>query len=288
MGKRKQPELPHIHVLHKFEHSNATVNELRTGIFAPIEKISGNSTTYKLFKQNNKKRTIKTSWGNTVIKGNILTQIHRDLIDCIFANSKEIKELDNGGIAMYFSTSAILDTYSSSKDGASTRNTQWLKSKLDEIQTTAIEFQTKDGKDFYSFSIISSFAYSSKHKSFGLVITPEYREYFEKQLSINYKSDIPKLLKVKSALLRAVIRFFWTHAVASTMTIEQLLATLGFPMESIRSKQMAVKEIKDNADLLINYGIFYEPKTKLIYKKEAHENDITFISPVAPSIEQKS
>jgi hypothetical protein len=279
---------PLFHVVEKFERSNATVNELRTGIFAPIDKISGNSATYKLFKKNNKKRMIRTSWGNTVIKGNILTQVHRDLIDCIFTNSKEITELENGSIAIYFSTSEILNSYSKSKSNANTRNTQWLKTKLDEIQTTAIEFQSKDEKDLYSFSIISSFAYSSKHKSFGLVITPEYREYFENQLSINYKNELPKLLKVNSGLLRAIIRFFWTHSVKSTMTIENLLITLGFPVESPRSKQMAIKEIRDSTELLSEYGIEYIPKTKLIYSKKSHENSINFISPSSTeSIEKK-
>ena len=157
-------------------------------------------------------------------------------------------------------------------------STQWLKIKLDEIQTTAIEFQSANNVDFYSFSIISSFAYSSKHKSFGLVITPEYRKYFENQLSINYKNELSKLLKVNSALLRAIIRFFWTHSFKSTMTIENLLITLGFPVESKRSRQIAIKEIKDNKELLLEYGIEYIPKTKLFYCKAIHDNSISFIS----------
>jgi len=70
-------------VVNKFEKTITTVNELRTGIFAPIDKISANSKTYKDFISNNRKRTIETSWGKTIIKGNILTQTHRDLLDCI-------------------------------------------------------------------------------------------------------------------------------------------------------------------------------------------------------------
>ena len=83
-------------IVKKFENSNATVSELRTGVFAPIEKISSKSKTYTQFIENQKKRFIETSWGKTVIKGNILTQTHRDLLDCLFAGAKEIKTAKDG------------------------------------------------------------------------------------------------------------------------------------------------------------------------------------------------
>jgi len=272
MAKTKQLTLE-FDVVKKFENTTTTVNELRTGVFAPIDKISANSKTYKDFIANNRKRTIETSWGNTIIKGNILTQTHRDLLDCILAGAKEIKELEGGGIAVYFSTTDILKSYS----GKVNTNTKWLKDKLDEIQNSSIEFKKINSKDYYSFSIIDSHAFSSKHNSFGLILTPAYRKFFEEQLTVNYKKELPKLLKVKSALLKAIIRFFWTHSIGSNMEIENLLKTIGFPLESIRMKQKAVKEIKDNVELLTSYGIVFEPKSKLIYRKNSFENGIGFI-----------
>jgi SET domain-containing protein len=62
------------------------------------------------------------------------------------------------------------------------------------------------------------------------------------------------------------------------MSIDNLLQTIGFPMESIRTKQTAIKEIRDSAELLKDYGITYEPKTKLIYRKASFDNSITFMS----------
>lgn len=260
-------------VVQKFEKTITTANELRTGIFAPIDKISANSKTYKDFIENNRKRSIETSWGKTIIKGNILTQTHRDLLDCIIAGAKEIKELDGGAIAVYFSTTDILKSYS----GKINTNTKWLKDKLDEIQNSSIEFKQNNTKDYYSFSIIDSHAFSTKHNSFGLVLTPAYRKFFEEQLTVNYKKELPKLLQVKSALLKAIIRFFWSHSSGSNMDIENLLETIGYPLESIRMKQKAIKEIKDNVDLLLEYGIVFEPKLKLIYRKSSFENSITFM-----------
>lgn len=259
-------------VVQKFEKTTTTANELRTGIFAPIDKISANSKTYQDFIENGRKRLIETSWGKTIVKGNILTQTHRDLLDCIIAGAKEIKELEGGAIAVYFSTTEILKSYS----GKVNTNTRWLKDKLDEIQNSSIEFKQNNSKDYYSFSIIDSHAFSTKHNSFGLVLTPAYRKFFEEQLTVNYKKELPKLLKVKSALLRAIIRFFWSHSVSSNMDIENLLKTVGFPIESVRMKQKAIKEIKDNVELLSEYGIIFEPKSNLIYRKASFENSITF------------
>jgi len=273
MAKKKTQLTLDFDVIKKFEKTLTTANELRTGIFAPIDKISANSKTYKDFIANQRKRSIATSWGSTIIKGNILTQTHRDLMDCIIAGAKEIKELEGGGIAVYFSTTDILKSYS----GKPNTNTKWLKDKLDEIQNTSVEFKQNNTKDYYSFSIIDSHAFSTKHNSFGLVLTPAYRKFFEEQLTVNYKKELPKLLKVKSALLRSIIRFFWSHSTGSNMDISNLLKTVGFPIESIRMKQKAVKEIKDNVELLKEYGIIFEPKSKLIYRKASFENDITFI-----------
>ena len=273
MAKKTQLTLE-FDVVQKFEKTITTANELRTGIFAPIDKISANSKTYKDFIENNRRRNLETSWGSTIIKGNILTQTHRDLLDCIITGAKEIKELEGGGIAVYFSTTDILKSYS----GKINTNTRWLKDKLDEIQNSSIEFKQKNSKDYYSFSIIDSHAFSTKHGSFGLVLTPAYRKFFEEQLTVNYKKELPKLLKVKSALLRSIIRFFWSHSTGSNMDINNLLKTVGFPLESIRMKQKAVKEIKDNVELLEEYGIIFEPKSKLIYRKGSFENSITFMN----------
>ena len=185
MAMKKTQLTIEFDVVTKFEKTITTAGELRTGIFAPIDKISANSKTYKDFIENNRKRTIETSWGKTIIKGNILTQTHRDLLDCIIAGAKEIKELEGGAIAVYFSTTDILKSYS----GKINTNTKWLKDKLDEIQNSSIEFKQNNTNDYYSFSIIDSHAFSTKHNSFGLILTPAYRKFFEEQLTINYKKN---------------------------------------------------------------------------------------------------
>ena len=74
MSSKKTQLTLEFDVVQKFEKTITTANELRTGIFAPIDKISANSKTYKDFIQNNRKRAIETSWGKTIVKGNILAK----------------------------------------------------------------------------------------------------------------------------------------------------------------------------------------------------------------------
>jgi hypothetical protein len=55
MAKKKLPSNQgsfDFNIVKKFEQSNATVSELRTGIWAPIDKISANSITYRNFIEN--------------------------------------------------------------------------------------------------------------------------------------------------------------------------------------------------------------------------------------------
>lgn len=270
-------------IVRKFEESNAAVGELRTGIWAPVEKLSGNSLTYKKFLNEKRKRVIQTKWGEVIIKGNILTQTHRDLLDCIMANSNDIKELESGGMAFYFKLGNVLKEYS----GADTanKNHNWLKQKLTEIQTTAIEFKNEQG--YYSFNILSLSAFSEAQESYGIVFSPEYRKYIEEQLTVGYKKELPRLLKVESALLKAIIRFFWSHSTCN-MSIEKLLETIGYPIESERSVRVAKKEIRENIEYLESFGIGYSKNEKLLYSKSRHDNEIMFIGPLKSNILEES
>ena len=53
--EKQQLTFKEFDIVKKFENSNATVSELRTGVFAPIEKISSTSKTYTQFIENQKK-----------------------------------------------------------------------------------------------------------------------------------------------------------------------------------------------------------------------------------------
>lgn len=260
--------------VNKFENFNATVNELRTGIYAPIERISHNSATNVAFVKNGRRRFISTKWGDVKVIGNILTQTHRDLLDCILSVADQPIALSDERVAYYFKFADVLREY-----GNEQNNYNWLKKKLQEIQTTAIEFKAKDSNSFVSFNILEKIGFSETHDSYGIVFSADYRKYIEKSLTVDYKDELPRLLKIKSALLKAIIRFFWTHKNCN-ISVEQLLESIGYPVDSERSIRIAKKEIKDNAEMLENeFGIAYNKKENLLYT-QINEN-INFIAPIS-------
>jgi hypothetical protein len=284
-------------ILDKFTMTNATVKELRTSFWLPIEKITKTSKIYKDFEANKRKKEIITPWGKTIIKGNIPTQLHRNLFDCILANYDEMTVLDSGDILVKFSTTKILKAYGYS----STRASLWLKEKLDELRICVIEVYSAESERLYDFNIISNLVGDNKKGEFGIIIDKDYANFFANEVTINYKDDLDKLLSVEAkgkdestALLQAIIRFFWTHQNESHMQIESknnkigLLESIGFPIESPKTLQRAKKTIKNNADTLKNFGIIYEEdkKNRLSYLKNSFENSIKFLGSVQKNIKK--
>lgn len=275
----KRQQLIEFDIVEKFKGTAATVQELRTGIWAPFEKIGANSPLKKAFDEKKERVVSSDKWGKVVVKGNILTQVHRDILDCIFAVSTNTRELPGGDIAVYFDRVDVLRKYGGE---AAVKNHKWLKKKLDEINTTAIEFYENDSRRGNSFNIISAFNYSDNEGSYGIKISVEYRKFFEESLTIGYKNELERLLSVKSAFLRAVIRFFWTHDPNWRIPIYELLQTIGFPVDNERSVSQARLEINRNADLLESFGIVFEDlkegklKQRLIYRRDPNL-DLSFI-----------
>jgi hypothetical protein len=278
----KKPIQQHFNfdIVKKLENYSSTVDELRSGMFAPIAKIPHNSLIYKNFIENRNIRIIENSWGKVELRNRILTQIHRDIIDAILSVSKEMNKI-NSGIEVYFSTTDVLKKLKQKN----LKNHTWLREKIKEIADFRVVL-SKNGED-RSFNIFTEDDSSEGKGLNRVVFTNRYLKFFDESLLINYKNELDKLLEVESALLKAIIRFFWTHSSPKfSISIEGnnnkkgLLETIGFPMDSIRIVQKAKKEIRDNQEFLKEYGIIYEEdkKNKLSYLKSSFDNKISFLS----------
>ena len=277
-----------LDILTKFEKTNVSVFELRTGLWAPIDKISSTSLIYKNFIKNKRSRAIQTSWGRVLVTGNILTQVHRDLIDCIISVADNTEEIKDGGVAVYFKESNALRKYGNK----STSNHTWFRSKIREIRNTSIEIEDKK-EQYYAFQIIEEDGAKKETGEFKIVFSAKYRQYIESQLTIGYLNELDKLLTIDSALLKAIIRFFWTHKDAWRMGIDDLLITVGYPTDSAQAIRTAKREIEANIDRLAEFGIFtgeeeyFEGKRrkikKLLYRKP-EDSKIDFISASSPSL----
>jgi hypothetical protein len=257
-------QLALFNVVDKIEKSTSTVAELRVPIFAPVQKLSGNSVTAREFKKNGGIRTIRTSWGKVEIRGRkLLTQVHRDLLDCIYTHAKDVKRLENGNVAIIFSQTKVLKEYSSEERSSSWENqTKWLKDKIKEIRDITVNYENTKG-DHSDFNIISNLDYSEDYKLYSITLDERYLRFYEKELSISYKKELPKLLRVNSALVKAIIRWLFTHKDDSKFKLMTILVALGFPVDSPKTLQVAKRELKDRVAEFRTFAIEYDPEEEI-------------------------
>lgn len=264
--ENKNQQLTLFNVVEKIENSTTTITELRIPIFSPVQKLSGNSVTAREFKKNGGIRTIETSWGKVEIRGRkLLTQVHRDLLDCIYTHATKILPLPTEEVVIIFSQTKILKEYSGEeKSGSWITQTKWLKEKIKEIRDITVNYVNTKG-DSFDFNLISHLDYMDEHKAYSITLDNRYLKFYERELSINYKKELQKLLKVDSALIKAIIRWFFTHKKESRFKLMTVFEALGFPIDSPKSLQVAKREVKSRVGELQTFGIDYDPKEEMFY-----------------------
>jgi hypothetical protein len=264
--KKENKQLTMFNVAEKLENSTATITELRIPIFAPVQKLSGNSVTAREFKKNGGIRSIETSWGKVEIRGRkLLTQVHRDLLDCIYTHATKVLPLPTDEVVIVFSQTKILKEYSGeTKSKSWETQTKWLKEKIKEIRDITINYVNTKG-DSFDFNLISHLDYLEEHKAYSITLDNRYLKFYERQLSINYKKELHKLLQVDSALIKAIIRWFFTHKKESRFKLITVFEALGFPIDSPKSLQVAKREVKSRVGELQSFGIDYDPKEEMFY-----------------------
>lgn len=259
----------------KFANSNAAVDELRTAIFAPVLKLTGKSRIRKELEDKGK-LIRQTPWGKITIEKTILTQLHRNILDCILSEKTDVYKTDTKTVVVKFSANKVLKKYSITD--SENRNTKWLEEKIKEMMTSIISI-TFNNKDKFMFTMIEAAKYIDSEKTFFIEFSKNYVEFFEKQTTIGYNEYLDDILELKSPLLQAVARLLLSHEKAFYMPIYDknskststgILESVGEGTDSDRSRQRAIKEIKDNAGKLEKFGIYLttnNANTKVSYKK---------------------
>jgi hypothetical protein len=252
----------------KIERSTSTIEELRVPIFAPIVQVTKRSKLYIDFVKNKNVRTVETKWGKVEIRNRLLTQTHKDILDCIFTYNRGILEMRNaagertGRIAIYFSQTEILKNLGYSGKGS---HNSWLREKLDEIRDAVLKYIDKEGNEI-DFNIITKKEFSEIQNMYGIILDETYLKLFHEGLSINYEKYLPDLISLPHPVLKSAVRFFFTHK-SINLKLEDLLDTLGYPSGDVgsRSMQIVIKVFKDHIDTLNEFGIIYDSKKRMFY-----------------------
>ena len=207
--------------------------------------------------------TLKTQWGEVVFRNSKLTQVHRDLLDCVFTFFYGKHQNSDGSCAFLVDLSEIQKHM-----GIQGHNHAWLREKFEELRTTSMIIrQYKDGRAWTIHTgILRKFLYSQIKKNnaehlfgggyyFAVVVESEYMRMFETDLNIHSEKLTQNILDLDSAYLKAVVRFCVSHRQLN-MTIDDVMAAVGVANISDGYRREKHRELRDYADTLkIKFGI---------------------------------
>lgn len=266
-----------FHIATKIQQSTSTISEIRVPIFMPLKKIAHNSNIALEFKKNNNILELVTSWGKVQLRGRkLLTSVHRDILDCIMTYNDKTEDCPNGDIDLYFSLTKILRHYGIDNPNA---NISWLKKRIEEIRDMTINYERTNG-DSFDFNLIQNLIFSEEYKMYKITLSKAYVQFYASELSINYKKELPNILKIDDSVIKHIIRWFFTHKSGQYFELDTVLDAIGIPSKflSTRMKQLHKKSIRENVITFNRFGIDYDPlKEKFHY---AGNENVSFIAAI--------
>lgn len=262
-------KIEHLELGYKKQNSTCSIQEIRLPVFAPIKRYTPSSAIYKDFLKNKRTRTINTQWGNVTIRGSLLTQIHKDILDLIILNNTKIQILKDQRISVDFCISNVLKSY-----GDAGFNYKWFKNILEDIIGAVIKIKLENQTEFY-FHIISAMGYNEKNDFGGIILSKEYLDFYQKTIAINYNKEIQSIVLIENSLIKSIIRFFLSHNQIN-ITLENLLIALGLEINTKDRYFRKIKqEIKESKNIFSNFKIkFNENKNTFEYKGN---NSVNFL-----------
>ena len=231
---------------------NTTVSIVRSAMFAPTLKRNKNKGQDIVFKNN---------WASLKIpaKYNHLTQTHLNILDLIFANATETLKLQNDELVVKFSVWKILKEL-----GQSGQNYEWLKDKLDDLQTTLTILKTKDYElhetvlHFHKWTKTPNInaqknGFANKFGNlYGVCFNSSFVKFFDIDVNLSYIKILPDILSLKSGILQAFVRFVISHDKLN-MKLSDVLLNIRAINNTItkRAEQYIFKNIYDNKNILL-------------------------------------
>jgi hypothetical protein len=275
--------------IEKIERSMQSMKELRITPFLPIAKINKNSKLYKEFVKNGNILERKTSWGKIQLRNRLLTQYHNDVLSGIMAlKDKMIIPLKSGDIAIFFSLYQ-LSVQMGLKWGKLTKKN--LMDTLLEIRDLVITRWDNEGNLLGTYNLIKNAKYSEKFDEFGIVLPKEYVEHFLSDVTIYFPETHKKMRKLikgrGEGLIKAIINFFITQKENQKIHLYKILDTIGYPTNTERQLKNARVIVKANIQILKEFNIEYNEKTKMLTYTE-QLSDVKFLPAIKSTKNKKS
>ena len=236
----------------KLQETTCSVQEIRLPIFAPLTKINPKSVIYNDFIANKRTREVITSWGKVRVKGSLLTQTHKDLLDLIILNADKKRITSDNRLLIEFSTYKVLKTY-----GDKGRNYKWFRAMLDDIMGSVIYLETNNKKG-YAFHIISAMQYDDNKEFIGVLLSSEYLEFYKENFAINYNNEVANIISIESSILKSIVRFFLSHS-SLDIEIDNLFEAIGVKVDKKDRFYRHIRlVIEKNSETLAKFNIFFK------------------------------
>lgn len=244
---------------YKLQETTCSIQEIRLPIFAPIKKATPKSAIYDDFINNKRTRIVETAWGEVKVKGYLLTQVHKDLLDLIVLKADKKAITDDNRLLIQFSVARVLEGY-----GDKGYNYKWFRVMLDELMGSVIHLNTHNKKG-YAFHIISAMKYDDKKEFVGILLSSEYLKFYKENFAIDYNKETLNIISIDSPILRSIVRFFLSHNNLN-IKIDDLFEAIGIKTDKKDRFYRYIKRIlKENAAMLESFNIKIQENT-VIYK----------------------
>jgi hypothetical protein len=255
-----------------------TATQSRAIMFLPIHRSVGQ---HKL-QRDESVLIFQNEHAEVRVKGRLLTQIHRNILDAIFSFYEPARTNADGSVSYAFTLYSLLKHLGD--DHA--RNHAWLRERLDEMMMVVLITKTPDGWVNHSH-ILSNHRYSEKATNrlgdplYVVTFDPYFLNYLRFDLHVHTEKLTPKILALQHAPTQALVRYLLSHTEANR-ALEDVLSTIGVFRDDItdRGKRYLVQTILEEAEALERdfgivlkkmqngkMGVFYKQHGKVWFEK---------------------
>ena len=204
---------------------------------------------------------------NKVMVNRSLHQKHRDLLSILFTEAKEILTRKDGSLIIKTNLYQIAKHMGYPKPGDATH---LIKDYLYDLRNTEMTFKSKNENVLFDekrgHRLIGEYEYNSSDGDYIVIIPASTNKY----KILNFAVEIPK--KINRKIIAIPNKFAKTKALVSYILSNKALKN-GISFASVcdkldvteaDNKSRFKREIKENAQLLSEFNIYYDAETNII------------------------
>jgi len=246
-------------------------------IFLPVKNIH-KTKAHALFKKNNGSLKIETNFGGIEVRGRILGQNHKDILEMLLCQKKSLIKKDDS-IAVNFGRYLFLQEL-----GRSTGNYTWLEERIKEIRdfNFGIIYYSKEGKrvEVGGFGIIDRYKFE-EDGTMSVKFTEEFTNFYREENLLDYSRYVPKIAKMRQPFLKALVREMVKHKkyqIRFTKLMDNFSFNTLLGATEIKSYKSLLRDDENRKYLAENFNILVETiGTDFNIKIDRDQNMVTML-----------